>query len=315
MSQGFIAFARIHGVEIAPSQLCDSGKLKRCATTDHPHSKNGAYVWDGRGGFVWAWDGEGRAIGYNDPNARPLTPEDRAWLDAKRQVYRDERAHLQRRAAEWGGRMLALAKPGEHHYLHFKGLKTSQGLVLPDGELFVPMRDAATNALLGGQIVQWLPDEMRWEKKYLYGMRTKGAVLRLGARHAAETVLCEGYATALSVEAAVRQMKLNAAVLVCFSDHNLKVAAERTTGRRYVVADNDPIQADPVKLKQNPGEQGQRAAAATGLGWAMPDAPGMDANDVHVAHGLMAVCALVMKARRAEAVNPWVEAAEALGVP
>lgn len=313
MSQGFIAFAASYGVEI--KRLDDDGKLHRCGTTDHPHSKNGAYVFDGRGGFIWAWDGEGRAIAYNDPNAQPMTAAEKAKQDAKRQVYRDERAQLQRTAAEWGARMLSLAKPGEHGYLQRKGLKTVPGLVLPKGELFIPMRDVTTNALLGGQIVQWLPEERRWEKKYLYGMRTKGAVLRLGARHTAETVLCEGYATGLSLEAAVRQMKLNAAVLVCFSDHGLKVAAERTTGRRYVIADNDPIQTDLAKAKQNPGEQGQRAAAATGLGWAMPEVVGEDANDLHVRAGLMALCALVMRARAADAVNPWAEPAEALAVP
>jgi putative DNA primase/helicase len=313
MSQGFIAFAASHGVEI--KRLDDSGKIRRCGTAEHPHSKNGAYVFDGRGGWIWAWDGEGRAIAYNDPDARPLTPEDRAKREAKLQALRDERIHLQRNAAAWGARMLALAKPGEHGYLQRKGLKTVPGLVLPEGELFVPMRDVRTNELLGGQIIQWLPDERRWEKKYLYGMRTKGAVLRLGPRHAAETVLCEGYATGLSIEAAVRQMKLNAAVLVCFSDHNLKVAAERTTGRRYVVADNDPIQADPVKFRQNPGEQGQRAAKATGLGWAMADTPEWDANDLHQKRGLMALCALVMAARRAEPANPQAEQAEAMAVP
>lgn len=308
MSQGFIAFAALHGVEI--KRLDDSGKIKRCGTTEHPHSQNGAYVFDGRGGWVFAWDGEGRAIAYNDPDAKPLTEADRARLDAKRQVYRDERAQLQRTAAEWGARMLSLAKPGEHGYLQRKGLKEVPGLVLPEGELIIPMRDVNTNALLGGQIVQWLPEERRWEKKYLYGMRTKGAVLRMGSRHASEVVLCEGYATGLSIEAAIKQMRLNAAVLVCFSAHGLQVAAERTTGRRYVIADNDPVQADPVKAKQNPGEQGQRAAAATGLGWAMPEVAGEDANDLHVRAGLMAVCALVMAARRAEPVNPWAETAE-----
>lgn len=301
MSQGFIAFAASYGVEI--KRLDDDGKLHRCGTTDHPHSKNGAYVFDGRGGFIWAWDGEGRAIAYNDPNAQPMTTAEKAKQDAKRQVYRDERAQLQRTAAEWGARMLSLAKPGEHGYLQRKGLKSVPGLVLPDGELFIPMRDVSTNALLGGQIVQWLPEERRWEKKYLYGMRSKGAVLRLGPPRAAETILCEGYATALSIEAATRQMRLNAAVLVTFSAHNLIHAASRTTGRRYVIADHDAPQRDPERARQNPGEAGQRAAIATGLGWAMPDTEGMDANDLHAKDGLMAVCALVMKARAAEAVE------------
>ena len=301
MSAAFIAFARANGVEI--TKLDDSGKLRRCGTTDHPCSRNGAYLFDGHGGFCWAWDGEGRAIVFNDPNGRPLTGDEHARADAKRQVYRDEQIQLQRQAATWAARMLALAKPAEHGYLQLKGLKGAQGLVLPDGELFVPMRDVRTNELLGAQIVQWLPEERRWEKKYLYGMRSKGAVLRLGPRQAAETILAEGYATSLSIEAAVRQMKLNAAVLCCFSAYNLPVAAERTTGRRYVIADHDPVQADPVKAKQNPGEQGQRAAIATGLGWAMAETPGFDANDLHATHGLMAVCALVMRARAAEPVE------------
>ena len=300
MSQAFIAFARANGVEIDPSRMDDSGKLRRCGTTDHPRSLNGAYRFDGRGGFCWAWDGEGRAIVYNDPDARPMTEADKARQEAKRQVFRDEQAHLQRQAAQLAAKMLALAKPAEHGYLQLKGFKTAQGLVLPDGELFVPMRDVRTNELLGAQIVRWLPEERRWEKKYLYGMRSKGAVLRLGSPRAAETILCEGYVTGLSIAAAVRQMRLNAAVLMCFSAHNLTAAAERTTGRRYVIADNDPVQTDPAKSKQNPGEQGQRAAMATGLGWAAPETEGFDANDEHQNHGLMVVCNLVMKARSAE---------------
>ncbi len=300
MSQAFIAFARVHGVEIDASKLDDSGKLRRCGTTDHPRSKNGAYVWDGRGGFVWAWDGEGRAIAFNDPNARELTPQERARRDAKRQALRDEQAILHRKAAEWAARLLSLARPKEHDYLYRKGFKTAQGLVLPDGELFIPMRDVRSNELIGAQIVRWLPEELRWEKKYLYGMRSGGACLRLGTSQAQEQVLVEGYATGLSVEAAVKQMRLSASVLVCFSAHNLIVAAERTSGRRYVIADNDPPQRDPAKAAQNPGEAGQRAAIATGLGWAAPAVEGMDANDLHVKEGLMAVCALVMRARVAE---------------
>lgn len=300
MSQAFIAFARAHGVEIDASKLDDSGKLRRCGTTDHPRSKNGAYVWDGRGGFVWAWDGEGRAVSFSDPNARPLTEGEQARRDARRQAVRDEQAILHRKAAEWAARLLSLAKPREHDYLYRKGFKTAQGLVLPDGELFIPMRDVRSNELIGAQIVRWLPEELRWEKKYLYGMRSRGACLRLGPARAQEQVLVEGYATALSVEAAIKQMRLNASVLVCFSAHNLIVVAERTSGRRYVIADNDPPQRDPEKAAQNPGEAGQRAAMATGLGWAAPTTEGMDANDLHVAEGLMAVCALVMRARAAE---------------
>lgn len=313
MSAAFIAFARAHGVQIEPNKLDDSGKLRRCGTTDHPRSTNGAYVWDGAGGFVWAWDGEARAIAFNDPDARPLTDAEQRRRDAKLQAVRDEQDHLQRKAADWAARLLTLAKPGEHGYLMRKGFKNAIGLVLPEGELFIPMRHVRTNELRGAQIVQWLPEELRWEKKFLYGMRSKGAVLRLGPRHAAELILCEGYATGLSIEAAVKQMRLSAAVMVCFSAHNLRVAAEMTSGRRYVIADHDAAQADPAKAAQNPGEAGQRAAMATGLGWAMPEAVDTDANDLHVKGGLMAVCALVMKARAA-VVDSQVVGAHTSGV-
>lgn len=302
MSAAFIAFAHSHGVEIDPARLDDSSTIKRCGTAEHPRSTNGAYCWDGRSGWTWAWDGEGRAIGFNDPDSRPLTPAEQAAWDGRRQIVRDEQAHLQRKAAQWAQRMLTLAKPGEHNYLASKGLKAVAGLVLPEGELFIPMRDVRTNELLGAQIVRWLSDELRWEKKYLYGMRSKGAVLRMGPSRATELVLCEGYATGLSVLAAVQQMRLNAAVLVTFSAHNLTHCAGRTTGRRYVIADHDAPQRDPIKAAMNPGEQGQRAAIATGLGWAMPSTEGFDANDLMAADGLMAVCALVMRARAAEGV-------------
>lgn len=300
MSASFIHFAASHGVDISPHRLDTSGKIKRCGTAEHPNSRNGAYLFDGRGGWVWAWDGAGRAMVWNDPDAKPMTDLELSAHNAKRMAFRDEALHHQKVAAQWAARLLSLAKPGEHAYLKFKGLKEARGLVLPDGELFIPMRDVSSNELLGAQIVQWLPEQMRWEKKYLYGMRSKGAVQRLGPQRVSETIFVEGMATGLSVLAAVQQMRLSAAVLVTFSAHNLKHCATRTTGRRYVIADHDAPQRDPEKAKQNAGEQGQRAAISTGLGWAMAETEGFDANDEHVQNGLMAVCALVMRARQAE---------------
>ena len=164
--------------------------------------------------------------------------------------------------------------------------------------MFIP-DDVRSNELIGAQIVRWLPEELRWEKKYLYGMRSRGACLRPGPARAQERVLVEGYATALSVEAAIKQMRLNASVLVLQRTQPDPWSLNARAGDA-VIADNDPPQRDPEKAAQNPGEAGQRAAMATGLGWAAPTTEGMDANDLHVAEGLMAVCALVMRARAAE---------------
>lgn len=99
---------------------------------------------------------------------------------------------------------------------------------------------------------------------------------------------------------AARQMRLSASVLVCFSAHNLQHVAGVTLGDRLVIADNDPVQTDPEKAKQHPGETGQKAAIATGLRWAAPSTPGWDANDLHAKEGLMALMTLLMQARCAE---------------
>ncbi len=88
-------------------------------------------------------------------------------------------------------------------------------------------------------------------------------------------------------------MRLNAAVLVCFSDSNMVlVAAQITKGRRYVFADHDKSGA------------GERAAQATGLPYCMSPVLGEDANDMHVRAGLLAVCGLLMRVRTQEVAMP-----------
>ena len=53
----FIDFARTHGVDINPTRLYPSDKIKRCPTLAKPRSDNGAYYWDGRRGWVMDWSG------------------------------------------------------------------------------------------------------------------------------------------------------------------------------------------------------------------------------------------------------------------
>ncbi|VTU37087.1 toprim domain-containing protein [Variovorax sp. PBL-E5] len=291
----FIDFARAHGIEIRDLHPMD--KIQRCGTTEKPRSKNGAYFWDGRRGWVFAWDGEGVAHWYDDPNAAPWTEEDKKAWRAQKDSQKAKAADAQRKAAQRAAQMLRTAVPGTHDYLFRKRLPDAQGLVLPDGGLLVPMRDFSTNELLGAQVIRWTdteeqPGVMRWQKKMTYGMRATGAVLRLGPSSAAETVLCEGYATGLSIDAALRQMRLNASTLVCFSDFNMThVAGMLKSGRRYVFADNDKSGA------------GQRAAKQTGLHYCMSPVLGEDANDLHARAGLLAVCELLMQVRKGESVT------------
>ena len=283
----FTDFARAHGVLI--KDLYPADKIRRCPTVEHPRSTNGAYSWDGHRGWVMCWDGDGEVHWYDDPNAKPWTPQEKASFERQqRQKFEDIRRKNERAALQ-AQMMLATAKVGPHDYLTRKGLSKTLGLVLPDGELFVPMRSLSNNELQGGQVIRWDGEARKWEKKMVPGMKAKGAVLRLGPKSPRETWLCEGYATGLSIEIAANLLRLSAAVLVCFSDSNMAFVAgllRDAPGRRFVFADNDASEA------------GERAAKQTGLPYCMSDVVGEDANDLHMRAGLTVVAARMMAARQ-----------------
>lgn len=282
----FIQFARAHGLEIDPARLHPSEKIKRCGTTEKPRSSNGAYFWDGQRGWVFDWSGEAKVQWFADPNAQPWTQAEKDAWKAKRQAQRAQQEQGYQRAAQQAQTMLQAATPGQHSYLASKGFADAQGLIAPDGALLIPMRHHQTNALQGVQVIRWLEDERRHEKKMQpYGMKAAGAVFRMGPARAQEVCLVEGYATGLSVLEALRGIGINAVVLVCFSAHNLTQVAHADAGRAYVFADHDK------------SGTGQQAAADTGLPWCMSPVEGEDANDLHQRAGLLAVRQLLMQVR------------------
>jgi putative DNA primase/helicase len=86
-------------------------------------------------------------------------------------------------------------------------------------------------------------------------------------------VLCEGYATALSIRAALAALKARYTLFVCFSAHNLgRLAKELPKG--LVVADNDA------------SGTGERVAKETGWPYFLPPEVGQDFNDYHQATSL-----------------------------
>src|SRR5205807_706613 len=97
------------------------------------------------------------------------------------------------------------------------------------------------------------------------------------------TLLCEGYATALSVRAALQSLYRDDRVIVCFSAGNLARVAGLYGPRAVVVADNDA------------SGTGEAAARSTGLSWVMPAEVGQDANDLHLARGVAAIVDLVRR--------------------
>ena len=282
----FIQFARAHGVEIDPARLYPSEKIKRCGTVEKPRSRNGAYFWDGQRGWVFNWAGQAQVQWFNDPAAKPWTEAEKAAWKAQRQAQRIRQEQGYQRAAQQAHELLRTTTPGTHSYLHSKGFPQAQGLIAPDGALLIPMRNHQTNALQGVQMIRWLEDERRHEKKMQpYGMKAAGAVHRMGANNTFETCLVEGYATGLSVLEALRGMGVQAVVLVCFSAHNLTLVAQGVHGRAYVFADHDK------------SGTGQSAAEQTGLPWCMSPVEGEDANDLNQRAGVLAVRQLLMRVR------------------
>lgn len=281
----FILFARAHGLEIDPSRLQISERVQRCGTIDKPRSTNGAYFWDGQRGWVFNWADEAKVQWFNDANAKPWTEAEKAAWKAKRAASASNQEADYQRAAVRAAELIRGTRPGLHNYLHLKGFPDTQGMVTGEGALVIPMRNMETNALQGVQLIRWVEDDRKWEKKMIPGMRAKGAVLRIGDGAAPETFLVEGYATGLSVVAALRSVGLRASVLITFSANNLVLIAPNVKGRAFVFADNDV------------SGTGQRAAEATNLPWCMSPIEGEDANDLHMRAGLMAVCKQIMDVR------------------
>lgn len=303
----FTEFARACGVDIR--RLRDDGKIHRCPTLAHPRSTNGAYAFDGTRGWVMAWDAGGETQWYEDPNAKPWTDEQKAaWL-RERDAARALQDRKYREAAERAAGVMKALTPRAHGYLRLKGFGSTKALVAdtytrlkkvrqPEGSdapdkwatvtdtnvMFVPMRDRSGN-LRGGQMIFWSEEDRAWVKEMTPGMRAKGAVLRLGPLRTTLTILCEGFATGLSIQAAVHQMRLRAEILVCFSDSNMVHVAEGLVGPVIVSADNDVSGA------------GERAAKAIGRPYFMAPTVGHDANDWHQDAGLMPLCAAIMRAR------------------
>lgn len=281
---GFISFARAHGLDINPAKFFPGEKIRRCGTVDKPKSSNGAYFWDGERGWVFNWAAEARVQWFNDANARPWTEQEKAAWRIRRDAAKSAQEFDYRKAAQRAQELMRAATPNTHAYLHRKGFPEAQGLITVDGALLIPMRDLMTNSVSGVQVIRWLEAERKFEKKMLPGMKAKGAVFRMGT--GVETILCEGYATGLSIVAAARSVGLPAAVLVCFSANNIEHVARQLKNRAFVFADND---------KSGTGE---KAAQNTGLSYCMSPVEGEDANDLHLRAGLFAVVQKLMEVRR-----------------
>ena len=209
---------------------------------------------------------EARKGGYNGEEVKPtVRPRDR---DRERRE-REDKARKWQYAATQADLMIRSAELGSHEYLIRKGFEGAPGFVLDD-QLLIPMRCAWNDQLNSLQIIS-----RDGSKKFLPGGRAKGSVFRLGK--SGQAILCEGYATGLSIKEALRVLYRSDSVVVCFSASNLTYVSQRLGD--FVVADNDA------------SETGEKAALKTGLPYWMPPDVGQDANDFHKKMGIHALAA------------------------
>lgn len=246
-------------IDVAPP----IGIWKRYPTIDKPKKKNGAVRFMGNYGMaqnhaldteVSIWSGEGISDSQRRDFARIA------------QEAEHERRRMQQSAAFNAAAILKDCQHGKHEYLKAKGFPDEEGNVyVKDGVqyLAIPMR--VGDRLVGCQLI-----DTEGNKKFLYGQRTSNAEFIFNNK--GPHILCEGYATALSIRAAMKALKRRYTLHVCFSAGNLKKVASTLEGG-LVVADNDE------------SKTGENTAIETGWPYWMPPQLG-DANDYHMAVGL-----------------------------
>lgn len=250
----FMQFAQAHGLII--NSLIPF-RWVRVPTVAHPRKRNGAYKFMETHGFVQEhstmtepalWKPEG-------DQQIDIAKMQRQAKEVARDIEAKRKAAAER--AEW---ILSQCSLEMHPYLERKGFKNERANVWSDGNrLVIPMR-------VGRQIVGCQLIDEAGDKKFLLGQRTGGAAFVIDSR--GPNVLCEGYATALSIRAALAALKRRYTLFVCFSAHNMKVIA-KTLPSGFVIADNDA------------SKTGEKAAQEIGWPYFMPPTVGHDFNDFH----------------------------------
>jgi putative DNA primase/helicase len=253
----FRQFAEQHGL-IIDHVLLD--KWVRCPTTDKPRSKNGAYIWDGKRGAIQNWAIHEKPIPFLSNEFSYTDPE---WR--KKKAKADEaRALRQNKAILKASSMLDNAIKAKHPYMEKKGFPDDKQWVY-EGLLIIPMR--IDQRLVGCQTIS-----ADGTKKFLYGQITKGAETIIDNKGV--HILCEGFATGLSIRRSLKAIKKRYTIHICFSASNIIQMAEKYNNC-VIVADNDSV--------------GLKTAIKTGRPYWVSDLEGEDANDYEKRNGSVAL--------------------------
>lgn len=285
------------GLDVPPQPLDLTGKVRRFGPKKaHWYSlreirtDGGSFVVVGSFGN---WRGqESHRV---EVDWKGISEEERAQLQARRQAQAEADARERAAAAEQAAMSAAdlwahAARTGESPYLGRKGVDAEACRFLPGGAIVIPLLryDAPReSALRGAQVIQ-----ADGSKRFTKGFQKPGVCCRLGHAVVGEPVLiCEGYATGLTLRMAVQR---RLPVVVALDAGNLLPVGElmralHPTSPILICADDD------WRTKDNPG-RAKAWAAARAVARCMVTypifRPGMrmvkdtDFNDLHQREGL-----------------------------
>lgn len=272
----FLSFAQENGLLIRSLVY---GKISRCPTESHPHKLNGAFLCEEGFGWVQDWGTHPEPIYWKDEKERSQEEIEKLKLriEASKRKHAQERAEGQQKAANKAMWILGQCELDRHSYFDSKGFPDLLGNVWrKEGEdpiLVIPM--FFNGDICGCQLI-----DISGKKKFLTGQRTNNAVFTFDGK--GRVFLCEGYATGMSLQAALNALKIKYTIHVCFSAGNvLKMA--KTHPEAVIIADHDA------------SGTGQRVAEASGCAWWMPPAEGDDFNDMHKRVGTFAASMIIKK--------------------
>lgn len=279
-------------VGIVPPKAVSYGKWLRTDTLSGRKGKNDAQIMVNER-YVTAMNfqtGETVTLGTGD---RPETPKDRRIVAQQIRLEKEKKQARADRAAKVASRMVDSTTLATHPYLASKGFREEPALVI-DAEY---LRRHVGDYLVAGERAIVMPArkgsaitsvQLIWEdgiKKFLAGGEISGSCHRIAKGPV--TWLCEGFATGLSLRAALKSLSRPDAVLCCFSASNVAAVARSVQGKCFIAADHDK----PMPQFDGLGT-GEHWAKIAGKPYAMPPEPG-DINDMHQERGIFAVQKLV----------------------
>lgn len=281
-------------VGIAPPKSIAHGKWLRTDTLSGRNGKNDAQIIvnDHRVTAMNFQTGETATVWLK--GEQEMTAKDRRVVARQIEQEKEQKRAREERAAKVAIRMVEAAQSSTHPYFARKGFPAEKALVVNAGTI----RKLGGDYLIAGERAIVMPArigakitsvQLIWEdgtKKFLAGGSITGSCHRI-AKGSGPTWHCEGYATGLTLRAALKSLNRSDTVLCCFSAGNVAAVARNAKGRAFILTDNDK----PKPQFDGLGT-GEYWARQTGLSYLMPPELG-DLNDLHQVHGIFAVQKLV----------------------